>query len=163
MKRLLLIIGSLIIILNSCKQENKNDVSKKLPSFSFLLSDSITTFHTSAIPNNCPVVLFYFGAYCEHSRRQIEEIIEHLPEFKNTRFYLITTDPFDDMKMFYNDYNLKKYPNIVVGVDNTNFFRTYYKILTFPAIIIYDKNHILKEIFASEIYGRKLRESIYPS
>lgn len=163
MKRLLLIIASLIIILNSCKQEDKNDAGKKIPSFSFLLSDSTTIFHTSEIANNCPIVLLYFGAYCEHSRRQIEEIIEHLPEFKNTRFYLITTDPFNDMKMFYNDYHLKKYPNIVVGFDNTNFFRTYYNVQNTPSIIIYDKNHILKEVITSEIYGRKLRELIYPS
>ncbi len=50
-------------------------------------------------------------------------------------------------KKFYEERNLKNYPNIKMGVDTKYFLGTFYSIKMYPAIFLYDKKGIFKHRF----------------
>jgi hypothetical protein len=145
------VIATLLILAGLCgcanlPKEKSGLEGKPLPSFSLFLADSITHFNTSAIPSGQPIVLFYFGPYCPYSRAQMDDIIAHIKTLNSIRFYILTTSPFSEMKTFYTDYQLQKYPNIVVGVDYTSYFGDYFNAPGVPCLAIYDRQKRLKEI-----------------
>jgi thiol-disulfide isomerase/thioredoxin len=131
---------------------------KSLPSFNLLLSDSLTYFNTSNIPKGKPIALFYFGPNCPYSRAQMEEIIEDMSILKNIRFYIFTIYPYQDMKNFYDYYNLGKYPNITVSLDYTNFFGNYFETQAVPYLAIYGKDKRLIKAFIGKVYGKQIKE-----
>lgn len=131
---------------------------KPLPSFSLLLSDSLTTLDTKNIPNGNPVVLFYFGPYCPYSRAQMQEILDNMSILKNIKFYIFTDWPFSDTKKFYNNYHLKNYKNIVLGMDNNGVFSNYFKVQGVPYMAIYNKDKILKHAFIGKIDGTQIKD-----
>jgi cytochrome oxidase Cu insertion factor (SCO1/SenC/PrrC family) len=132
---------------------------KPLPAFDILLSDSITHFNTSNIPNGKPIVFFYFGPYCPYSRAQMEDIIKEMDLLKDVRLYLLTYAPHHQMKDFYSHYSLNKYPNIIVGKDASGFFQRYFEITGVPYVAIYGKDKRLNDVFKGEVYGRQIKKS----
>jgi len=131
---------------------------KGLPSFDLLLYDSTTYFNTNNIPAGEPVVLFYFSPQCPYCRAQMEEIIKDISTLKNIRFYVFTTWPFREMKDFYNHYQLYKYPNIMVGVNYTNFFIDYFKVQGVPYTAIYSKDKHLNNAFLGKIHVKQIKK-----
>lgn len=130
---------------------------KPLPSFDLFLADSTTYFNTNSIPAGKPVVLLFFGPHCPYSQIQIEEIVKDMNILKNIRFYLLTTVQFEEMKRFYLEYQLHKYPNITVGIDYTNFFGDYFKAKGVPYTAIYGKEKKLKKAFSGAIHSKQIK------
>ena len=150
-----------LVSLASCfgkTPEKTSKEGKSLPSFNLLLADSTTYFNTKNIPNGQPVVLFCFSPECPYCRVQMEEIIETTSSLKDIRFYIFTAWPFSEMKGFYTRYQLYKYPNIVVGVDYTNFFVGYFKAQGVPYMAIYGKDKRLNNAFIGNIHSKQLKE-----
>ncbi|SRR5258708_8230062 len=142
------------------KQPEKTGLEgKPLPSFNLFLADSATYFNTGSIPAGKPVVLLFFGPHCPYSRAQMEEIIEGMTILRDIRFYIFTTDQFEEMKSFYNEYRLYRYPNVTVGIDYTNFFGDYFKAKGVPYMAIYGKGKKLKEVFMGKVYGKQIKEA----
>lgn len=131
---------------------------KALPEFSFLLTDSITYFNTGAIPAGKPVVLFYFSPHCPYCRAQVDEIIEDIDKLKNIQFYMITSFPLPEMKHFYQEFQLSKYPNITMGRDTTNFLADYFEVTGVPYMAIYGKDKKLRKAFMGKLYGKQIEE-----
>src|SRR5579859_4295090 len=82
------------------------------PSFDILLTDSVTRLNTATIKEGDPIVLLYFSPDCEHCQKETESILRHMPAMKEVRFYFVTNDPFDRLKVFQGYYKLDRYPNI---------------------------------------------------
>ena len=139
------------------KPEKTGMEGKILPSFKLLLPDSSTYFNTISITTGKPTTMFYFGPHCPYSRTQMEEIIKNMSSLKDMRFLIFTTWPFEEMKGFYEHYNLKKYPNIITGIDFTNFFQDYFKAPGVPYIAIYGKDNRLRESFIGNIDGKQIK------
>ncbi|PSL45692.1 hypothetical protein CLV51_104399 [Chitinophaga niastensis] len=131
---------------------------KSMPSFNLLLADSITHLNTISIPAGKPIVLFYFGPNCPYSRAQMDEIIENMPSLKDIQFYIFTTAPFPEMKGFYDHYQLRKYPNMAVGLDYDNFFSDYFKAIGVPYMAIYGRDKRLNEAFVGKVGGSQIKE-----
>jgi thiol-disulfide isomerase/thioredoxin len=117
-----------------------------MPSFDLLLEDSITNLNTANIPSGKPIVLFFFGPYCPYSRVQMESIVTNIKSLTNIQFYIFTRSPFKDMKLFSTYYQLRKYKNIAVGIDYTNYFGSYFKTPGVPYTAIYDTKKRLKQV-----------------
>lgn len=130
---------------------------ESIPAFSLFLADSSTYFNTANLPAGRPVVFFYFGPGCPYSRAQMDEIIKDMKEFKETQFVIFTTSPFDEMKWFYRNYHLDKYPNVIIGIDYTNFFIKYFDVKGVPFLAVYNGKRILKEAFAGQTPVKQLR------
>lgn len=133
---------------------------KPLPSFNLLLSDSISNFNTTSIPPGQPVALLYFGPYCPYSRAQMEIILNNIDALKAIHFYVFTAYPYSDMKKFYDDYNLSKYPNITVGIDYKKFFREYFEVPGVPYMALYDKDKKLRKAFLGQVYTKQIKAAI---
>lgn len=130
---------------------------KPLPSFKLFLADSTTYFDTKNIPLGKPVVLFYFGPHCPYSKSQMEEIVNNMQSLRDIQFYIFTTWPFRELKQFCAKYELKKYPNIVAGVDYTNFFAAYFSAQGVPYTAIYGKNRVLRECFIGKVNSSQIK------
>jgi len=145
----------------SVEPEKTGMEGKPMPSFKLLLSDSITWMDTKEIPTGKPVVLLYFGPHCPYSRAQMEEIIEDIDKLKDISFYLFTNWPFSEMKQFYKHYQLSKYPNIIVGVDQKHFFADYYEVTGVPYTAIFDNEKKLNKAFVGKIYSKQIKQAAY--
>jgi thiol-disulfide isomerase/thioredoxin len=131
-----------------------------IPSFDLLLPDSVSSINTGNIPNGQTNVLIYFGPHCPYSRAQIEDILSNIQTFKDVRFYLFTNWPFRDMKNFYLDYRINKYPNIIMGEDYANYFTKYFDAQGVPYLAFYDKNKRLIKAFVGKIDYRQIRKIV---
>lgn len=158
----LLALYSISLIMLGCyskKPERTGNEGKPLPSFNLLLTDSSTIFDTKNIPNGTPAVLICFSPSCTYSRAQVQEIINDIKEIKEINFYLFTSMPFGSMKKFYEDYNLKKYSNIICGMDYSQYFKSYFQVKGFPYIAIYGKDRKLKQALFGQTNVKYIKET----
>ena len=131
---------------------------KPLPSFSFLLMDSTSRLNTNSITNGKPTVILIFNPYCPYCRAQTEAIIDDIKSFGNIRFYMLSAFPFGLVKDYYDQYQLKNYPNITVGQDYTDFLGSYYKAAGVPYTAVYDKAQRLQQVFMGNVSTRVIRD-----
>jgi len=132
---------------------------KPLPAFNILLPDSLTYFNTASIPAGKPVVLFYFSPVCPYCRAQMTEIIDDMSKLRDMQFYLVTSFPVPDMRHFYDEYKLGKYPNIIIGKDTANFVADYFEAPYVPYTAVFGKDKKLKKTFVGMIYSRQMKEA----
>jgi thiol-disulfide isomerase/thioredoxin len=129
---------------------------KPMPSFKILLTDSTRYFDTKDIPGGKPVVLLFIGPHCPYSKAQMAEIVEDINDLKNINFYVFTNWPLKEMKSFCNSYELKKYSNIMAGIDYSSFFPEYFGATGVPYIAIYGKDKKLNKAFKGRIFGKQI-------
>lgn len=152
-----------VILFVSCYERDPIKTGKEgsaIPSFDILLPDSISNVSTGNIPKGQATVFIYFGPHCPYSRVQIEDILSNIQTFKDVRFYLFTNWPFKDMKDFYIDHRINKYPNITMGEDYTNYFTKYFDAQGVPYLAIYDKKKRLTKAFVGKIDYRQLERIV---
>lgn len=137
-----------ICLLLSCKSRTSG--GEVLPDFDVLLPDSITRINTSEIKTGAPIVLLYFSPDCEHCQNETEAILQHIDRLKDVRFYFITNDPFDRLKIFGQHYRLDKYSNILLGQDEQFFLLRYLKGSFPPCLVLYDKDKRKSKTFQGE-------------
>lgn len=130
---------------------------KPIPHYTILLSDSVSYYNTEHIKNGRPAVFVYFGTYCVFSRAQAQEIADDMDKMKNIDFYFVTTSEFKDMKKFYEEYKLDKFPNVKMGQDYTHFFPDYYEASGVPFIAIYGKDGKMVAAFEGKVSPRQIR------
>lgn len=155
-----ILAGFLFVVLAGCfgKEPEKTGMEgKPLPSFKLFLADSLTYFDTKNISNDKPIVLFYFGPHCPYSKAQMEEIVTNMQSLSDIHFVVFTTWSFQEMKKFYKDYGLNKYPEITSGVDYTNFFADYIGAPGVPYTAIYGKDKKLKKAFVGKINSGQIK------
>jgi len=150
----------LFLLLAGCYSKEPVRTAHKgepIPAFPLFLADSSTYFNTSSLPAGKPVVFFYFGPRCPYSRAQMEGIIDDMEKFKEVEWVIFTTSPFHEMKWFYKNYKLDTYPNVITGVDYTNFFIKYFEPPGVPYLAIYGPDKRLKAAFDGQTPVRQLR------
>lgn len=151
------------VVLSGCfgREPQKTGMEGEiLPPFKLLLEDSTTYFDMKSIPGGKPFALLYFGPYCPYSRAQLEEIINNIESLKGARFYVFTDWGLKDLKKFSSDYQLKKYPNIITGVDYENFFPKYMSASAVPFMAFYDKEKRLNKAFLGKINIGDIRSGL---
>ncbi|MDR3715803.1 MAG: hypothetical protein P4L51_23565 [Puia sp.] len=137
------------IILYSCREDTSNVTAmegKVLPTCTIQLSDSVRFINTADIPTGKPIVLFIFSPYCAICRAQLADILQNKEILANTRLYLLTDAPYQDMKVFYDYFKLQNYPGVTVGSDSTHFWERYFNVPGVPYMAIYNPTKRLKQI-----------------
>lgn len=130
---------------------------KPLPSVNLLLPDSSTWSNINNTPNGKPVALFYFSPNCPYCKAQTREIIEDYDKLKGIQFYFITGYPIPDIKKYSKEFELDKYPNIVVGRDTASTIGDYFEIPGVPYIAIYNKDKKLNKTYVGKIYSSQIK------
>jgi hypothetical protein len=150
MKYLSIIILSLLVSCYGREPEKTGMEGKLIPSFNILLMDSTTKLNTKDIQADKPFILFLFDPQCSYSKAQMESIVDNMDQLKNVNIYTFTGAPFILAKEFYEKYELKKYSNIIAGVDRKDIFANYMAIRGVPFIAIYDNSKKLKGAFTGK-------------
>jgi len=147
MKKLLLLIF-LTVGITAAKAQNTAPVNTAIPPFKILTKDS--TYLTPAnLKKHKATIVVYFAPDCTHCQHFTDELKLKLDRekrqaakpFTNAQVVMITFTAVLNMKLFYIDFGLAKYPNIMMGTEGTTYVvLRYYNVKTTPYIAVYDKN-----------------------
>jgi peroxiredoxin len=118
-----------------------------LPDFDLLLVDSTTFLSSNDIPDGQPIVLVYFSPDCEHCQAETSDILSKIDSLKNIRFYFITVDPFERLKVFNKHFQINRYSNIILAKDYNFSFVNQLKPTGTPCILIYDRRKELRAVY----------------
>jgi hypothetical protein len=121
-----------------------------MPAYRILTTDSV--YVTPAdLKKHRRVMLIYFSPDCPHCQHLTMDMREKMKEFGDTQIVMITWSANYDIraiKNFVRDFDLKKYPNIIVGTEGySNFVMGYFNVKTTPYIAIYNDNGQLVKAF----------------
>jgi thiol-disulfide isomerase/thioredoxin len=137
MKKLLLFFSLIIVV--GCSNAQNPPVA--IPPYHILTTDSVYVTPAN-LKKNKPVMVIYFAPDCSHCQHMMAEMKPKMAEFKNVQIVMITfVENLKAIKVFYHDFDLAKYPNIIVGTEGyTYVVQKYYQVRTTPYIALYDKH-----------------------
>lgn len=92
-----------------------------------------------------------FSPDCEHCKHAMHDLLAKYDEWKNAELVLVSSLDFEHIRKFYDDYQLSKYPNIVIGRDGSFYLGSFYKIRSYPSLYVYDKKQKLVTEFLGKI------------
>lgn len=150
-------IASIILItvfLFGCNSRVPDKTGKEgqpIPSFKFLLRDTVTHIFTSDIKTDKPVVIMYFGTHCPYSRATIQDIFDNIDDMDDIQFYMLTPDSLADLVKYSEAYHLYGFENLIVGQDCEYFLSNHFDVHYVPYTFIYGKDHKLKAAFGGQI------------
>ena len=150
LRRVLVLCGCLLLAIVTGTSGCRQNARPAMPAFDILLADSSTMLSSKAIPEGNPVVLVYFSPDCEHCQHETANILRKMDSLKDVRFYFITTDPFERLRVFRQYYHLSKYRNVVLGEDYRFSFFNKLKPAGTPITFIYDRSKRLKAVISGE-------------
>ena len=122
-----------------------------VPPFKLLLTDSSSHFTKEDLPKKTPVMLMLFSPDCDHCKQETEDIIKNIDAFKKVQVIMSTTLPFNKMLDFYNNYDLKRFDNIIVGKDVNYLLPVFYDIRNLPFLAFYNKKKELISVFSGAL------------
>lgn len=160
MKKLLLLF-SFIIAAGCSRAQTPDAASAAIVSHHILAGAAIvpyrilktdSTFATPANLQHHKTMVVYFAPDCPHCQHLTVEMKQKMKQFGDTQIVMITwSNNFDirAIKNFVRDYDLKKYPNIIVGTEGYTYtVQKYFNIETTPYIAIYNSDKKLVKGFA---------------
>jgi thiol-disulfide isomerase/thioredoxin len=131
---------------------------KPMPSFNLLLTDSITRINSKIMAPGKPIVLFYFSPECPYCRSQTEEIINNINSLNNIQFCMLSNFPINQIKQYYNHYQLNKYRNITVAQDYDSHFSIFFKTTIVPYFAIYSREKKLLNVNIGKLEFQQLKD-----
>jgi thiol-disulfide isomerase/thioredoxin len=148
MKKNLLFFVFLIASFNAIAQKDSINLAPYLrfptiPPLRLLLTDSTTLFTKDDLKNKKPLLIILFSPDCEHCKHETEELIKNKEQLKKIQIVMATTQSFEKMKQFYDNYELGNIKNLVVGQDIYFILPSFYHIKNFPYNAMYDKKENL--------------------
>jgi peroxiredoxin len=113
-----------------------------LPQFTITLSDGSS--FTRASLKKKPTLIMLFSVDCEYCKHETEELIKHIDEFKNDQIIMVTPFRVDEMTAYYKNYNLARFPVIVMGSDPQRWLTSsFYSLKYFPGLYVYNRSQQL--------------------
>ncbi|MBC9912491.1 peroxiredoxin family protein [Chitinophaga varians] len=109
-----------------------------VPAFPMILTDG-NTFTKNDLRKNEKTMVFVFSVDCDHCKHLTEEVLKNIDKFKNVQILMVTPFKVEQMKEYYDHYNIKKYPNIIMASEPTRQIMYFYDLHYFPGLYLYDK------------------------
>ena len=128
------------------------------PPFKLLKTDSSTFFTKADLKKKTPLLIMVFSPDCDHCKHETEELIKNIDRFKKIQILLTTWLPFDQMKKFYEEFQLSRFENITVAWDKSFFFVPFYALKNLPFLAFYDKEGKLISVFEGNLPMDKVAE-----
>ena len=94
----------------------------------------------SSLKKNQPFILMYFSPSCDHCKQQINEMVARMKDFSKYQIVLATFQPQEEMVGFYKQFELEKYPNILIGRDTKFLLPPFFRIRNLPYLALYNKD-----------------------
>jgi peroxiredoxin len=148
----------MLCLINLCTC--KEDPLARLPDFSFRLADSTTIVNSKDIPEGSPIVIINFEADCSGCQQTTDTLLQHMDTLKGVRFYFLTVENLDKVRLFRDHFHLERYSNIIIGQDNQRMAHSFFKVRGTPLIALYHANKQLAGIYDGKPLMQSLLNSI---
>ncbi|WP_212006620.1 peroxiredoxin [Chitinophaga sp. HK235] len=109
-----------------------------IPAFPLTMVDG-HTITKNDLRKNEKTMVFVFSVDCDHCKHLTEEMLKNLDKFKRTQILMITPFKVEQMKEYYDHYNIKNYPNIIMASEPTRQIMYFYDLHYFPGLYLYGK------------------------
>jgi peroxiredoxin len=153
----------ILILIVGCKNRNEVITGKegqKLPSMLIQLVDNKTVTDINSVPTGNPIILFYISPHCPFCKAQMKDMVDHIESLKNTKIYIISSYPIDEIRKFQETYNIQSYKNITIGRDFDQTFKNYFKSNGVPYTAIFDRKKNLNKVFAGSLNSTTIKKYI---
>lgn len=153
----------LLLVIIGCQSRTplkSNFIGRPLPSFSVLLTDSVTYVNPASIANNNSTILYYLRPDCPFCRAEMQTILDDIKQLQNVNLLVFTNSSLKEMKSFYTHFNLNKYPNVFAGIDYSNFFENFFRVQSVPYIAVFGKDKRLNNIFIGKTSVIELEKEV---
>ncbi len=131
-----------------------------VPPFKLLLPDSSTHFTKEDLDRKKAVMVMLFSPDCDHCKHETEQVIKNIDALKKVQIVMSTTLPFDKMLDFYNEYELKRFNNIIVGKDEAYLLPVFYDVRNLPFLAFYNKKKELISVFSGALPIEKVIDEL---
>ncbi|MBS1927345.1 MAG: redoxin domain-containing protein [Chitinophagaceae bacterium] len=156
MKNLSFLAAFLLVALSASAQPLSDTIPvykrfPELPQFTIMRLPDSTRFTREDLPRKKPSIIMLFSPDCEHCKHAMHDLLAKYDEWKNAELVLVSSLDFEHIRKFYDEYQLSKYPNIVIGRDGSFYLGSFYKIRSYPSLYVYDKKQKLVTEFLGKI------------
>ena len=115
-------------------------VPKNMPPFNMSLSNGSGQFNRNNLQKGRPVIIIYFDPGCDHCKKYVQTLLQHIQPFKKTQIVMISgVGELAPVQKFVQEFGLDKYPFIKVGTEGlyrpTLYF---YRVEITPFTALYD-------------------------
>ncbi len=114
--------------------------SSTLPPFTIIKVPDSTRFEMANLQKNKAVMIVVFSPDCEHCQHEIKKIKANIKLFKNVQIVMISNLGYRYIKVFYKEFEMAKYPNIIMGMDYRYLLGSFFNMEGLPSVFLYDKN-----------------------
>jgi peroxiredoxin len=130
---------------------------KVIPAFQLTMPDG-HVITKNDLQKNIKTIVFIFSVDCDHCKQLTEDMLKNIDMFKKTQILMVTPFKPEQMKEYYNSYNIKNYPNIIMASEPTRQIMYFYDLHYFPGLFVYDKKQQFVKGFEGTVKLDQLRE-----
>lgn len=113
---------------------------KGIPPFTVLLT-SRNYYSYKDLERNKPSMIIYFAPDCEHCRNFTKKLLDSFAGFKKIQIVMVSYFPIVKLQQFNKEFMIYRFSNIKLGTEGNAFVvPSYFKILKFPFVALFDKN-----------------------
>jgi thioredoxin-related protein len=127
-----------------------------LPPFSITKAPDSLKFEKANLQKNKAVMIMIFSPDCEHCQQKVKEIQTNIKLFKNIQIVMVSNLGYNYISRFYKEFNMAKYPGIIMGMDYRYVIGNYFTISSVPAIFLYNKNGKFVKAFNRDVPVQKI-------
>lgn len=131
-----------------------------VPPFNIIKVPDSTRFTKDNLKNKRATIIMVFSPDCDHCQHETKELIKNIELFKKVQIVMASPTAYPYIKKFYEEYEIAKYPNIIMGRDPAYYLGTFYKIRSFPAIFLYNKKGEFVSAFDGSVPVEKIAEAL---
>lgn len=159
--KFVIIITSILFF--CCRETDSNNNLYKsqfegtlLPDFNVQLLNN-STFNTKSIPIGQPLVLFYFTPNCPYCNAQMTDLINNYKELQKVTILALTPNLNNETDQFYSKFKINNYPNFIMAIDSSRFFKRYYNTRGVPYLAFYNTDKKLTQLVRGKITFNQMK------
>lgn len=127
-----------------------------LPPFSIIKVPDSSRFEKVNLQKNKAVMIMVFSPDCDHCQHKVKEIQANIKLFKNIQIVMVSNLGYNYINRFYTEFNMAKYPGIIMGMDYRYMIGNFFTISSVPAIFLYNKNGKFVKAFDRDVPVQKI-------
>jgi thiol-disulfide isomerase/thioredoxin len=131
-----------------------------IPVFNISKLPDSTEFSKDDLQRKKATVIMLFSPDCSHCQIETKNMLGHIDLFKKAQIIMVSSMDFVNIRKFYEDYEIAKYENIVMGRDAAFLLGSFYGIKHYPSIFVYDKKGNFVKSFEGEFTIESVAEAL---